>query len=334
MPRQLPRRTALTGLGAFLLTGCATTGHRLPAPAPGTPAAPSSPNGTDSAAPSPAAVPSTTVTAATGPVLVPGAPQRVIALDTAELDSAMTLGLTPVGATRVPADPEFPDYWPASRFSVTNYVGPIGAPDPQLIAALRPDVILGNQTRDGAHYEELSRLAPTVLTQTTGYPWKADFQLHAQALGRTEQAAAVVESYADHLTQATAAIGSVGAAGKRISLVRFVEGSPTIRLYARQNFLGTVLADLQLPRPDSQNADTFAVEIPPDQIAKADADYLFYATYGAAQTAATLTTPAWHALSAVQNHRAFPVSDQLWYQGIGYTGAHYVIAELQRFLGA
>ncbi|MER5637462.1 iron-siderophore ABC transporter substrate-binding protein [Kitasatospora sp. NPDC002227] len=333
MPGQLPRRTALAGLGALLLTGCSGTG-RLPAPAPGTPAAPSTTEpGSRPPGPTPTPTPTVTVTAATGPVTVPAAPQRVIALDTAELDSAMTLGITPVGAARAPADPGFPDYWPASRLAAVRSVGLIGSPDPDLISALRPELILGNQTRDGAHYGELSKVAPTVLTQTTGAPWKANFQLHAQALGRQQQAAVVVEAYADHITQATAAIAAAGSAGRRISLVRFVEGSPTVRLYGRQNFPGTLLADLALGRPDSQNTDTFATEIPPDQIAKADADFLFYAAYGTAQTATTLDTPAWHALSAVQNHRAFPVDDELWFQGIGYTGAHLVIGELQRFLG-
>ncbi|MBB4947476.1 iron complex transport system substrate-binding protein [Kitasatospora gansuensis] len=327
MPRQLSRRTALAGLGAVLLAGCTDR--------PVFPAVPDLPDGTET--PNPEPVPSVTVTAATGEVEVPGAPVRVVVLDTAELDSAFTLGIPPVGAARAPADRELPDYWPASWLERIGIVGDIGSPDGARIAALTPELILSNQTRDGAHYDTLRAIAPTVLSRTTGFPWKENFQLHAQALSRQAQAAAVIAEYGRHVGRATRAIGDAGSGGKRISLVRFVEGSPTVRLYGKQNFPGTLLADLQLGRPDPQNVDQFAVEVPPDRIAQADGDYLFYSTYGdpaKAGTDAVLAGAGWQALGAVKAHRAFPVDDQLWYQGIGYTGANLILAELQRLLGA
>ncbi|MFI6848722.1 ABC transporter substrate-binding protein [Kitasatospora sp. NPDC050467] len=319
----ITRRTLLAGLGAAALTGCST---RHTTPPADTVAA--------TVTPSPTPLPPVTVNTATGPVLVPGAPMRVVALDTAEFDSALTLGITPVGAALAPLDSGFPDYWPTSRLSGITRVGDIGNPDLSAIRALRPDLILSNQTRDGARYDQLREIAPTVLTQTTGAPWKGDFQVHAQALSRQEAAAAFVGSYQRHVSQVIQALAGAKASGRKVSLVRFVEGGG-IRLYGRQNFLGTVLADVQLGRPDAQNTDQFDVEIPIDQLAKADGDLLVYATYGnPAGTAAVLAMPAWQSLGAVRAHRAFEVDDQLWFQGIGYTGANYVLAELQRFLGA
>lgn len=321
----ISRRTLLAGLGAAALTGCSTR-HTTP-PLDSAP---------PEATPSPTPVPDVTVVAATGPVAVPGAPRRVVALDTAEFDSALTLGITPVGVALAAADSGFPGYWPASRLAGITRVGDIGAPDLAAIRALRPDLILSNQTRDGARYDQLRAIAPTVLSQTTGAPWKANFQLHAQALSRQAAAAAFVSSYQRHVSQTVQALASAKAAGRKVSVVRFVEGAP-IRLYGRQNFLGTVLADVGLGRPDTQNVDQFDVEIPPDQIARADADLLVYATYGdpgRAGTPGVLASPGWQALGAVRAHRAFEVDDRLWFQGIGYTGANFVLAELQRFLGA
>ncbi|MFC9324851.1 ABC transporter substrate-binding protein [Kitasatospora sp. NPDC057015] len=307
MPRQLSRRALLAGLGGTALTACAGN----PAPT------------TDSATDTAAAIPP-----ADGP--------RVITLDTAELDSAMTLGITPVGAARAPADAGLPDYWPASRLAEITHVGEIGSPDGAVIRHLKPELILGNQTRDGAHFETLRRIAPTVLTPTTGHPWKANFQQHAQALGRQAAAEAVVGAYQRHAAAVAQQLASAGLSGHRISIVRFVANAP-IRLYARQNFLATLLDDVRLARPDQQNAAQFAVEIPADQIARADGDHLFYAVYGdpdAAGATATLASPGWQALGAVRAHRAFPVNDRLWFQGIGYTGANAVLDELQRLLGA
>ncbi|MER7752651.1 iron-siderophore ABC transporter substrate-binding protein [Kitasatospora sp. NPDC097643] len=323
---RITRRSLLTGAGAAALAACTT---RRPAPL-----TVDSVGAGVTASPTP--VPPVTVNTATGPVLVPGEPLRVVVLDTDALDSALTLGITPVGAALPAGDSGFPDYWPASRTAGIRPVGPAGAPDLAAVRALRPDLILSNQARDGDRYEQLRELAPTVLTQTSGAPWKADFQLHARALNREEAAAAFVGSYQRHVNQVTQALSAAKLSGRKVSLVRFVEGGG-IRLYGRQSFPGTVLADAQVARPDAQNVDHSDVEIPPDQLAKADGDLLLYATYGdpaRAGTTAVLAGPAWQTLSAVKAHRAFPVDDQLWFQGIGYTGANFMLDELQRFLGA
>ncbi|MFJ1755637.1 ABC transporter substrate-binding protein [Kitasatospora sp. NPDC088134] len=332
MPPPLPRRTVLAGLGAALLTGCGP--RELPLP----PSAGDSASATPTPSPSPSPRPPVTVGAADGPVTVPGGATRVVVLDTAELDSAMTLGITPVGAAKAPLDGTLPGYWPDSRLATVAVVGDIAAPpDAAAIAAARPQLLLTNLTRDNTHLDALRALAPTVATATTGAPWKENFQLHAAALDRREQAAAVLGGYARHVDQATRTLASAGATGQRISLVRFVEGSPGPRLYARQNFPGSVLADLGLPRPDPQNADRFAVEAAPDQLPLADGDLLLYAGYGHPDRnglTTTLASPTWQSLTAVRTHRAFPVDDQLWFQGIGYTGAHFLIAELLHLLGA
>ncbi|MDH6112282.1 iron complex transport system substrate-binding protein [Kitasatospora sp. MAP12-15] len=322
MPRQLPRRALLSAAAGAALGGCTPLGGNAGPP----------PGATPTAAP-----PSSTVLSATGPVAVSATPLRVVVLDTAELDSVMTLGITPVGGCRAAEDQGLPDYWPASRLAEVPIAGTVGDPDFARIRALRPQLILSSQLRDGGHYEALRAIAPTVLSQTTGYPWKANFHLHAQALGRLPEATAIVTAYQGLLAQVSRALGGPAAAsGRRVSLVRFVQGG-RIRLYGRQNFLGTLLADLQLGRPAAQNVDQFDVEITPDQLGGADGDILLYATYGdpvAAGTTATLASPGWQALGAVRAHRAFPVDDQLWFQGIGYNGAEQVLAQLQCLLGA
>lgn len=97
---RIARRSFLAGLGGAALAAC-TTRRSAPPTADGLGA---------SASPTP--VPPVTVDAATGPVLVPGEPLRVVVLDTDVLDSALTLGITPVGAALPAADIRFPAYWP------------------------------------------------------------------------------------------------------------------------------------------------------------------------------------------------------------------------------
>src|SRR3546814_17364345 len=62
-------------------------------------------------------------------------------------------------------------------------VGLIEEPNLEAIAAQRPDLILGAKVRPEALYEELSGIAPTVFTESSGTNWKEGLAVTADALG-------------------------------------------------------------------------------------------------------------------------------------------------------
>ncbi|WP_405743825.1 iron-siderophore ABC transporter substrate-binding protein [Streptomyces sp. NBC_01525] len=277
------------------------------------------------------------VATATGEVEVPAAPKRVVVLDTAELDSALTLGVKPVGATRSDVDSGFLDYLPKDDVAGIKDVGRIGSPNLEAVAALKPDLILTNTVRDGHSYPQLTRIAPTVMTETTGYPWKQNFATHAAALGRIPQAKKLVAGYEAHVRQTTAALGGPAKArALRANVVRFVEGADT-RVYGCQSYIGTVLDDLGTGPTDVVNGtkDGLMTELSTEQMNRADADAVFYASYGSpekSKEAQVTSGPLWKNLRAVKNGRSFRVDDQLWIQGIGYTAADRILDEVRERL--
>jgi iron complex transport system substrate-binding protein len=115
-------------------------------------------------------------------------------------------------------------------------------------------------------------------------------------------------------------------------MVRFTGG--TIRLYGQSSFIGTILDDAGFARPPSQQvAETF-VEVSGEQVGLADADLLFYASYGedgAADEATVLGGPLWSGLPVVAAGNAHPVSDDLWYLGIGPIAGGLVLDELTQY---
>jgi iron complex transport system substrate-binding protein len=345
MPGGHSRRAVLRAFGALgvagvtAASGC-TSSTRVPMvydSQPILPPRPGSTVGPGSAPASPKPSPVRAVQTVTGTVQVPKAPRRVVVLGTAELDSALTLGLVPVGAARPMLDRTLADYFPKGWLDSVAQVGVIGDPDLDLVARLQPDLILTNQAQDGGRYAKLAAIAPTVMTESTGASWKQDFQLHAQALNRQVFADAITAALEDHVHQVTAALGGSGATRKqRISLVRFVQDAPP-RAYGTQNFLGSLLAELQLGRPPGQNVPAFEVAIPSTtSLGIVDGTAILYGTYGdpaKAQTAEVTGGDAWKKLSAVRARRAFPVDDRLWYLGIGYYAGNLILAQLQRCLG-
>ncbi|MFJ7190322.1 ABC transporter substrate-binding protein [Streptomyces bacillaris] len=275
-----------------------------------------------------------TVKTAMGDVQVPAAPQRVVVLDSAELDSVLTLGVKPVGATHADVQSGFLNYLPKDQVAGITDVGQMMTPNLEAIAGLKPDLILTSKIRHGDKYAELSKIAPTVMTENTGYPWKENFQTHAEALNKTAEAKMVTDDYARHVADVTKALGGKEkAAATEVNMVRFVEGAD-IRIYGKKNYIATILADVGLGRPavTDKAADGFSYDVSPEKIDLADADVIFHSTYGdpkKAKETQTTGSGLWKNMDAVKNGKVFAVDDQLWIQGIGYTAADKILSELQ-----
>lgn len=274
-----------------------------------------------------------TVRTANGAVEVPRDPERVVVLDTGELDAALTLGITPVGAVHAVEENDFLGYFPAKDQESITDVGAITQPNLELIHELDPDVIIGSNIRDEERYDELSEIAPTVFAETTGVTWQENFLLFADALDRAAEGERIVAAYEDHVAEVTDALGGPEAAADlEVSILRFMDGADA-RLYGPESFIGTLLADLGVGRPAvlADAPDGFALEISPEQVDRADGDVVFYSSYGSAEGSgedAAVGGPLWDTLTAVQQERAFRVDDDLWFLGIGYTAADQILNEL------
>ncbi|MFJ4902654.1 ABC transporter substrate-binding protein [Streptomyces sp. NPDC088727] len=275
-----------------------------------------------------------TVKTAMGDVKVPAHPQRVVVLDTGELDSALTLGVEPVGGTHSATEDGFPAYLPAARTKGIKEVGEIANPNLEAVASLKPDLILTSKVRDGDRYKQLSAIAPTVMTESTGSDWKNNFKVHAEALGKQAEAKKVIAAYDAHVAKVTEAVGGKKkAAATDVNFVRFVEGAD-IRIYGKQNYIGSILADIGMGRPaiTDKAKDGFSYDVSPEKIDLADADAVFTSTYGdpdKAGTTRTMKSGLWKNLKASKDGKVFKVDDRLWIAGIGYTAADQILDEFQ-----
>lgn len=274
-----------------------------------------------------------TVGHAMGGTTIPEEPERVVVLDTGELDSALSLGVTPVGAVTTDVSNQFLSYL-ADDAAEIETVGTIGEPNLEEIAALRPDLILSNAVRHADLYDELSQIAPTVFAEEVGDAWKENFHLAAEALGREAEAEAAMAAYEEDAAELGRRIGAEGAV--TVSPLRFVGG--TIRAYRPESFIGTVLQDVGLPQPElpAGETSTFA-EISPEQLPLADADVVLYSSYGTTDESGeqgVLGGPLWPRLDAVEAGQAFRVEDDVFYTGIGLRAANGILDGLEERLAS
>ncbi|MFD3482136.1 ABC transporter substrate-binding protein [Streptomyces sp. NPDC058665] len=270
-----------------------------------------------------------TVTHAMGKTVVKARPERVIVLDVGEFDNVVSLGVEPVGYAPTEGDVAIPSYLEKGAGSPKS-VGTINGLNLEAIAALKPDLILGSQLRAADKYDELSAIAPTVFSIRPGFTWKENFRLNAAALDRSAAADKALDAY-DAKVKALST--DIGADKPTVSMVRYMPGK--IRLYAKASFIGTILDDLGVPRPANQRINDLAVEVSPEKIDEADADWIFTGVYGDAKATNRDTAranPLWKNLKAVKSGQASDVPDETWYLGLGATAAGLVLDDLRGFL--
>ncbi|MCK0091891.1 iron-siderophore ABC transporter substrate-binding protein [Rhodococcus sp. F64268] len=271
-----------------------------------------------------------TVTHALGETVIESKPERVIVLDSGELDDVLSLGITPVGLASPESASGQPSYL-ADKLDGVADVGTINNLNLEAISALQPDLILGSQLRADKLYPQLSSIAPTVFSIRPGFPWKENFLLVADSVGDENEAVEVLNNYQARADEVRASIDG----DPTISLVRFMSGK--IRLYGNLSFIGVILQDAGLPRPAIQDIDELAVELSPETITEADGDQIFYTSYGRPEStdeATVVAGPLWNQIEAVKDGRVERVSDETWFLGLGPTGAMLVLDDLQEMLGS
>lgn len=271
-----------------------------------------------------------TVAHAMGTTTITARPKRVVVLDTGELDSAIALGVKPVGAVEAIAGEGLPAYL-GDAVKDIELVGTIEQPNLEAIAALRPDLILSSKVRHEAIYDQLTRIAPTVFSEEVGVTWKENFKLHAEALGRSDEASRLQAEYDDKARDLGAALGDKRA-DSAVSVVRSV--GDEVRIYLKANFLGTILADAGLPRPKAQDKDGFSETATPERIPDLDGDLMILSRFGDDNRLLKRLQDnrLWARLDVVKADRVFEVPDDLWFLGIGNFAARKVLDDLRAIM--
>jgi ABC-type Fe3+-hydroxamate transport system substrate-binding protein len=199
---------------------------------------------------------------------VPGQADRVATLTIDTLDDTLALGVKPVVAV-VPGE-RLPSYLRRPAAGVKT-IRPVAAGELRPVRRARPDLIVGRQ---GALFEGLSLIAPTVIVEPGSGRWKLNLRLMGEALGRTNDAEALLSDY----DRRVAAVRRDVQEGTRVVVVRAVEDG--WKPAPRDSFAGTILADVGLTQvgsfrradvvllaqPESERVRLGAGDVAPDDV--------------------------------------------------------------------
>ncbi|MEV4129241.1 ABC transporter substrate-binding protein [Nocardia sp. NPDC049707] len=274
-------------------------------------------------APDPSNGKTRTVTHAAGTSEVPADPQRVVVLSTSALDAACAVGLWErvVGAVPIDGPRSQPMYLGYGVLKIPT-VGSAAQPDLEQIAALHPDLIIGDIPGGPGGFAALQAIAPTVLADPDS-GWQAEFGTLAAGLGRSNAAATALENY--H-TEARETGKALAASQTQASVIRFTAEQDQVQ--GSNSFAGQILADVGVQRPTAQRGTSF--DVTEQDLIKVEGDIIyviFAGESGEEHGKKVLRSAAWKDLGGASDKRVFAVEDTVWH-GDGLTAARALLADL------
>ncbi|MEL6762383.1 MAG: iron-siderophore ABC transporter substrate-binding protein, partial [Cyanobacteria bacterium J06607_6] len=220
-----------------------------------------------------------------GETEVCGQPQNVAVLGVHSLDLLLSLDVQPTGYAASSAHGGEVFDQPVQQIPYLGHLvttqpvnlGRGGEPSLEKLAALKPDLIIGEASRSD-NYDLLTQIAPTLQWQNrmAKGQWQESLQTIAAAIGQDEKAAAVIQQYETRIAEARADLADVVAAYPKLLLLganRLDEGAFVIsadsylgellnkvgfQLVSQPNVTGTAPISIET-LPELDDADTIIV---------------------------------------------------------------------------
>jgi iron complex transport system substrate-binding protein len=204
-------------------------------------------------------------------------------------------------------------------------VGTVTEPSLEKIAAQKPDLIIGTESRHSDLYDQLSSIAPTVFMASQEDPWVENVQLVAEALNRPEDAQTLLDEYDARCVQIAK---DYDVSGTTAQLVR-PRDVAVLSIYGPASFAGSTLECVGFTIPERDWEESISVDISTELIMEAQGDHVFVTTDDV-EDETTIPAPL------RDNARSFPslhlVDFDHWIAGVGPLGGQAVLDDIESIL--
>jgi iron complex transport system substrate-binding protein len=274
-----------------------------------------------------------------GQTSVPASPQRIVTINPLFLGNALALGTKPIGS----AGWQLSDSSNLSAYQADlqrlpgefTYLGLTPEPSLEKILSVKPDLIVGFDSSRSI-YDQLSQIAPTLLFGWSGdQAWKETLLAFGEAIGKSQEAEDALNRYHQRTQEFKQKMGEK-AARTQVSLAE-LDSHTSISLILKNIFASSIVEDVGLSRPPSQNKPGGYQSISLEQLPQIDGDVIFIRTSGDnAQERAKLVEqlqshPLWSQLSAVQQGRVYQADSYYWFNS-SIIDANLILDDLFKYL--
>ena len=274
-----------------------------------------------------------------GDVTVEGQPERVVTLYEGALDSAIAVGVQPIGAIITRGGQHVAGYIREAAGDI-EIVGAPGETNLEAVLALQPDLILATRQTSKEQYQLLSLMAPTIVLDVPMFQqdtWKQELAGFARALGRESQADDVIARVEQRAKEVREQVtGRIPEQQSDTALVRWMPQGPLVM--SENLFSATVLASAGFAVEDGdivKEGRPHSQPLSQENLALMDQSWIFLATInedGREALDAARQAPAFQRLQANDNDRIVPVDGHLWTSASGPLAALAILDDIENAL--
>ena len=270
-----------------------------------------------------------TIKDAKGEFTLDKTPSRVVALEYSFVDALAQVGVSPVG---VADDNKIDRILPQVREKIAAWqsVGTRSQPSLEVIASLKPDLIIADPSRHTAVFEELKKIAPTVMFDSRHESYQGNLetaQKIGDLVGKSAEMKAKINEHNDYIANIAK---NLGVQGKKASFGTSREDKFNIQ--NDNGYVGSFLTTLGFA-PTKLNSDQAFVEINLEQLVMEKPEYLFIAHYRDESIARKWEAePLWKAIPAVKANHVYSVDSDMWARGRGLEASKIMAKQIEGFV--
>ena len=270
-----------------------------------------------------------TVKDAKGEFTLDKTPSRVVALEYSFVDALAQVGVSPVG---VADDNKIDRILPQVREKIAAWqsVGTRSQPSLEVIASLKPDLIIADPSRHTAVFEELKKIAPTVMFDSRHESYQENLetaQKIGDLVGKSAEMKAKINEHNDYIANIAK---NLGVQGKKASFGTSREDKFNIQ--NDNGYVGSFLTTLGFA-PTKLNSDQAFVEINLEQLVMEKPEYLFIAHYRDESIARKWEAePLWKTIPAVKANHVYSVDADMWARGRGLEASKIMAKQIEGFV--
>ena len=270
-----------------------------------------------------------TIKDAKGEFTLDKTPSRVVALEYSFVDALAQVGVSPVG---VADDNKVDRILPQVREKIAAWqsVGTRSQPSLEVIASLKPDLIIADPSRHTAVFEELTKIAPTVMFDSRHESYQENLetaQKIGDLVGKSAEMKAKINEHNDYIANIAK---NLGVQGKKASFGTSREDKFNIQ--NDNGYVGSFLTTLGFA-PTKLNSDQAFVEINLEQLVMEKPEYLFIAHYRDESIARKWEAePLWKAIPAVKANHVYSVDADMWARGRGLEASKIMAKQIEGFV--
>ena len=270
-----------------------------------------------------------TVKDAKGEFTLDKTPSRVVVLEYSFVDALAQVGVSPVGvADYNKIDRILPQV--REKIAAWQSVGTRSQPSLEVIASLKPDLIIADPSRHTAVFEELKKIAPTVMFDSRHESYQENLetaQKIGDLVGKSSEMKAKINEHNDYIANIAK---NLGVQGKKASFGTSREDKFNIQ--NDNGYVGSFLTTLGFA-PTKLNSDQAFVEINLEQLVMEKPEYLFIAHYRDESIARKWEAePLWKAIPAVKANHVYSVDSDMWARGRGLEASKIMAKQIEDFV--